>query len=351
MRYNEFGSNYNQMTTAGSPTFTGLTVSGNSSFGTTAGNTVTLNSMTWSLPLSSAWTLTKTAAASTAETLMKMMVSDDSSYFQIINGTTTNGSFTPSFEGVQSSNNTALTFFGTGTTDTGTGNPLLLFLARLTGGGTVANRNLLEVWNNTTAALRITAGYNTQLTGPATSPSLNAAVTDLVSLGAIDTAAADRNLYARNENGNNNRLTGLACRVSTDFSKTSDSTLANVTGLSLNVAANEIYGFRAVLFTTSSTSGGIKFAIGGTATATTLIADAEVVDASTLKTVGTQRVTALATTIGDVTSVGNARVVIEGFIKVNAAGTLTIQFAQNASNAIPSNVKAGSYFELISIGL
>ena len=109
--------------------------------------------------------------------------------------------------------------------------------------------------------------------------------------------------------------------------------------------------FRAVLFTTSSTSGGIKFAIGGTATATTLIADAEVVDASTLKTVGTQRVTALATTIGDVTSVGNARVVIEGFIKVNAAGTLTIQFAQNASNAIPSNVKAGSYFELISIGL
>ena len=186
--------------------------------------------------------------------------------------------------------------------------------------------------------------------GGATSPVLGATTADIVSAAGIDVAAADRNLYVRNEEGKANRLTGLSCEVATDFTKTSDTTLANITGLTRNVMAGEKYAFRAVLFTTSNVAGGIKFAIAGTATATRMFAYAKVIEASALKTVGTERVTALATTFGDITAVTVANVEIEGEIVVNAAGTLTVQFAQNASNGTGSVVKACSYFELISIG-
>lgn len=356
MRYDEFGStNWNQMTSAGSPQFTGLTltgnlsVQGNSTIGDAAADAVTLNAQAWTLPQTTPWTLTKTAQAGVAETLVKMTVSDDtSSYFQIINGTTTGNVFAPTFEGVQSGNSTALSFFGSGTTDSGS-NPILLFLARTAAGGSITTRNIVEFWNLVQAALKITAGYNLQLCGPSTSPTLAASVADQVSLAPVDTVAGDRNLYARPELGQNNRLTGLSCRVAADFTR-GTTTLADITGLTRNVAAGEIYAFRAVIFTTSTNTVGVKFAIGGTATATSIIADAHVIDASVLKVVGTQRVTAMATAFGDVTAVTAALVIIEGQILVNAAGSLTVQFGQNASSASASTVKAGSYFELISIG-
>lgn len=186
--------------------------------------------------------------------------------------------------------------------------------------------------------------------GGPTSPVLGAATADCVPTAGIDVAAGDRQLYARTEGNQANRLTGLSCRVSTDFSKTSDVTLANVTGLTRNVMAGEVYAIRAVLFTTSNVAGGVQCAIGGTATATSIIAEADVKDGSALATAGTTRVAALATAMGDVTAVTAARITIEGQIVVNAAGTITIQFAQNASNGTASTVKAGSYMQLISIG-
>lgn len=195
----------------------------------------------------------------------------------------------------------------------------------------------------TSAALAI-------LMGGATATTFGSSTSDVVQLGHSDSAANFRNLYAKNEEGQVNRLTGLRARAASDFSKTSDTTLASVTGLSRPVAAGEIYAFRAVLQTTSNSAGGVKFAIGGTATATSLFAEATVKDGSALATMGTPRVTAMTTTFGDVTAVSNALVIIEGQITVNAGGTLTIQFAQNASNGTASTVKAGSYMELISIG-
>lgn len=179
---------------------------------------------------------------------------------------------------------------------------------------------------------------------------LNAAATDVVSMVGVDVAAADRQLYARTEANQANRLTGLSCRVSSDFSVTSSTTLANVTGLTRNVMAGEVYSFRATLFTTSGSAGGVKVAIGGTCTATSIIAQARAIDGSTMATVGTARVTALATAFCDVTAVTAAMILIEGNVAVNAAGTLTIQFAQNASSGTASVVKAGSYLQLISIG-
>jgi len=172
---------------------------------------------------------------------------------------------------------------------------------------------------------------------------------DEFQLYSADSAAGDANAFARNEAGEVNRLTGLSARVSTQFDKTSDTTLANVTGLTRNVEAGRTYAFTATLYTTSNVAGGVKAAIGGTATATSIIYQAEVLDGSTLATMGTARATSLATTVGDVTAVTAARITITGTIAVEKAGTLTVQFAQNASNGSASSVLVNSSFQLIPI--
>lgn len=180
-------------------------------------------------------------------------------------------------------------------------------------------------------------------TAPTSSPA------DEFQLYSADSAAGDANAFARNEAGEINRLTGLTARVSTQFDKTSDTTLANVTGLSRNVEAGRTYAFIAVLYTSSNVAGGVKAAIGGTATATSVIYEAEVKDGSTFATMGTARATALATAVGDVTTVTAAKITITGTIVVNAAGTLTVQFAQNASNGSASSVLVNSNLRLIPI--
>lgn len=132
-------------------------------------------------------------------------------------------------------------------------------------------------------------------------------------------------------------------RVSSDYSVTSNTTLANVTGLTANVAASGTYRFEARLYTTSANTGGVKFAIGGTATATDIIYEGVTTDAGVITQT---RAGALATTVGAVTNATTAYTVITGTITVNAAGTLTVQFAQNASDAGASVVKRGSTFVL-----
>jgi hypothetical protein len=135
-------------------------------------------------------------------------------------------------------------------------------------------------------------------------------------------------------------------RVTTNFNATSNTTLADITGLTANVAASGTYKFRAVLYTTSDVAAGVKFSIGGTAIATSIIYETLVTNAG----VTTQtRANALAATVGAVTAVTAAYCVIEGIITVTTAGTLTVQFAQNASNAVSSVVLAGSNFELQEI--
>lgn len=133
-------------------------------------------------------------------------------------------------------------------------------------------------------------------------------------------------------------------RVSSQFNKTSDVTLANVTGLSVSVEAAKTYYFEATLFTASDVAGGVKFAIGGTATATSIIYEANITNGGASVTPGTARATALATTVGDATAVTAAKVKITGTITVANAGTLTVQFAQNASNGTASSVLVGSNF-------
>jgi hypothetical protein len=131
-------------------------------------------------------------------------------------------------------------------------------------------------------------------------------------------------------------------RVAADFDTGNSTTLANITGLSVTLAAGRTYSFVAELYTTSDVAAGVKFAIGGTATATAIVYEAIVHNAGVL--VAQTRATALATEVGAVTAVTVAKCTITGTITVNAAGTLTVQMAQNVGNATGSMALRGSSF-------
>lgn len=133
--------------------------------------------------------------------------------------------------------------------------------------------------------------------------------------------------------------------VTSDFSKTSDTTLANITGLTFTTVSGGVYRFKAMLFLSCGASGGAKVSVSGTTTATKI-----------------QYLTSLRTTtawVGEVntamdgdygTTAAHVLGEVEGYIDVNAGGTLTIQFAQNASNGTASIVLEGSWFEVDKIG-
>ncbi len=132
-------------------------------------------------------------------------------------------------------------------------------------------------------------------------------------------------------------------RVATQFDKTSDTTLANITGLSVTLISGRTYTFLAKLFTSSTNTGGVKVAMGGTATATAIRYD--VITHDNAAVAGQSRQTALAGAAG-VTAVTAAQVEIAGTITCNAAGTLTVQFAQNVSDAAASSVLVGSWLNI-----
>ena len=134
-------------------------------------------------------------------------------------------------------------------------------------------------------------------------------------------------------------------RVTTQFDKT-NTTLADITGLSVNVLAGRTYRFKAVLYTTSNSASGVKAAIAGTATATNIIYYGQTADVSGGTAI--HKATALGTAVGNVTAVTGAMIIIHGTITVNAAGTLTVQFADNAGTNT-SSVLVGSTFEVVDI--
>lgn len=135
-------------------------------------------------------------------------------------------------------------------------------------------------------------------------------------------------------------------RVTTQFDKT-NTTLGSITGLTANVAAGKTYTLKANLFVDASAGGGVKVAIGGTCTATALIAHIKILEDASAAYVTTSRVTALASTA---TAAGATAyyIQIEGTITVNAAGTLLLSFAQLTASGT-SSVLVGSTFEVENI--
>lgn len=137
-------------------------------------------------------------------------------------------------------------------------------------------------------------------------------------------------------------------RLGTQFDKT-NTTLAVVTGLSVDVEAGIELTFWAVLdLSNAGGGGGFRFGIGGTATATAVRWQAS------RNTISARAETAYDpnTTLGDHDVIAatptDARVVMEGSIEVNAAGTLAVIFAQDTASGT-SSVLVGSTFRVTRV--
>lgn len=130
-------------------------------------------------------------------------------------------------------------------------------------------------------------------------------------------------------------------RVATQFDKTTDNTLTNVTGLTATVVAAGIYSFRASLSVTAGAGGGMQVAIGGTCTATNISYTGWNYNGTTVNAVTTT--TTKGNAVGAATAI-TTNIIIEGTLLVNAAGTLTVQMGQNVSNGTTSSVLVNSNF-------
>lgn len=133
--------------------------------------------------------------------------------------------------------------------------------------------------------------------------------------------------------------------VTSDFSKTSDTTLADVTGLTFTTVNGGKYRFKAMLLLSCHASGGAKVAVSGTNTATKIN---YLVQLFTTTALASEANTALDGDYGS--TAAHVKCLIEGYIEVNAGGTLTVQFAQNASYGTASKVLEGSWFEVDKVG-
>lgn len=141
----------------------------------------------------------------------------------------------------------------------------------------------------------------------------------------------------------------LSARCTTQFDAvtgTTGATLTDVVGLTVDVLAAGVYAFDVYIAGTATANSGAKFAIGGTATATSI----SYTGAHNNGTTPNARTT--TTTKGN--AVGAATAVltdatISGTIVVNAAGTLTVQAAQNAAHADTTSVYVNSHMVLTRI--
>jgi len=141
-------------------------------------------------------------------------------------------------------------------------------------------------------------------------------------------------------------LGGTTTRVTAQFDKT-NTTLADVTGLTADVIAGQTYQFEACLLLTASGANGFKVAIGGTCTATRMDAYGWGANGTGFAPLAQATNVALGTAIAAQTT---AAIIAEvkGTIVVNAGGTLTLMFAQNAASGT-SSVLIGSYFKVNKI--
>jgi hypothetical protein len=137
---------------------------------------------------------------------------------------------------------------------------------------------------------------------------------------------------------------GLAF-VTAQYDATTNTTLANVPGLSVTVVAGGTYKFRVTLHLTPDTVGGQKVRMAGTATATTIIYEVVSINNTTNATIISSRITDLGTTSASAASGTSDYTTLEGYIVVANGGTLTCQFAQTASNGT-SSVLVGSLMEV-----
>jgi len=135
--------------------------------------------------------------------------------------------------------------------------------------------------------------------------------------------------------------------VTTQFDKTNN-TYANITGLSASLASSTKYIIEAVIISELSAGGGGKVRVSGTATETSGMLNVMTFDitpqmSSMSRSAGACLNAAAALPAG---TEQYSTFYLDGYIEVNAAGTLTIQFAQDTTNGVASSVMPGSYLKV-----
>ena len=130
-------------------------------------------------------------------------------------------------------------------------------------------------------------------------------------------------------------------RTTSTFTK-DNTTLSDITGLSVSVSAGKVYVFTAKLFVDADASGGHKYAIAGTCTASSITYQVNSWYNDTTTYVKGERIAALGGAVG-VASGTTCYTEIVGLINVANAGTLTVQFALNAAFNT-SSIAGNSHF-------
>lgn len=206
--------------------------------------------------------------------------------------------------------------------------------------GTMTNQWSLYINSGKSRLVSINLAAGTATAGSAPITLTTGTLNSSAQVGAVE--YNDPFLYFTNNGSQRQEIfQGQQARVSSNFSKTSDTTLANITGLTATLAAgSRNYRFEAKLYTTSDVLGGVKVAVGGTCTASHIRYNVNIQDTGNVPP-HNDTVTALGTAVG-ATAVTEAFITISGTITVSGAGTLTIQGAQNASNGTATVFERGS---------
>lgn len=144
--------------------------------------------------------------------------------------------------------------------------------------------------------------------------------------------------------------TGYAGRVqvvrqSADVTATTNTTLANLTGL-VHTLEVGTYKFRVAIQALSTANGGTKVAFNYTAP-TSLQCEAKAFTASGVAVTRVTTTTDQASLVA--ATAANICIELEGTIVVATAGTIQVQGAQNASHADTTTFYTGSTFEITKI--
>jgi hypothetical protein len=133
-------------------------------------------------------------------------------------------------------------------------------------------------------------------------------------------------------------------------------TMATATGLSatLNPAAGVstnslVYGFDIYLSFTDAAAGGIQCQLTASNSLTVydIVYDGWIIDSAANGIKGNSHATSLGSVVASATTTGTTGVVeIRGSLSIKHGGTMSVQFAQNTSNATATTVKAGSRMKI-----
>ena len=139
----------------------------------------------------------------------------------------------------------------------------------------------------------------------------------------------------------NNTIGGVPIvKVTTaQFDKTSDATLADVTGLTQSLSAGT-YSFEASVLVSSGSGAGLKIAANYTGTTSQFVAAVETYNTGAL--VNASKSTTSGTNLGPGATTSITQVFLRGSMVATGSGTLSIQIAQNTSSGNTTSAQVGS---------